>query len=109
MTLDVDSNGTGSRFYILPIAINIKCMDTSIQIQHRREREEALATALGRIMLKFLTVQVNIMLATCAVICLLLWLITDQHTTVAIFATGAWVFHLFVMLCISIAKGGDKL
>ena len=27
MTLDVVSNGTGSRFYILPIANNIKCYE----------------------------------------------------------------------------------
>ena len=84
-------------------------MDNTIQINRERARDEALATALGRVMLKFLTVQVNILLATSAVICLLLWLITDQHTTVAIFATGAWAGHLAIMLTISIVKGGDQL
>ena len=84
-------------------------MNTSIQIQSRRERDEALATALGQAMLEFLTLQVNILLAAVALVCLLSWLITEQHTTVAIFATVAWVFHLAVMLTIDIAKGGAEL
>lgn len=84
-------------------------METTIQIQHRRERDEALATALGHVMLKFLTIQVNILLAFCALISLLAWLATEQHATVAIFAIVAWAFHLAVMLTISIAKGGDQL
>lgn len=70
---------------------------------------EALATALGHIVLKFLTLQVNILLAAVALVCLLSWLITEQHTTVAIFAIVAWVFHLAVMLTIDIAKGGAEL
>lgn len=84
-------------------------MDTSIQIQHRREREDALATALGHVVLKFLTIQVNIMLATGAVICLFAYHLNVQHMTVSIMATVAWVCHLAVMLTISIAKGGDEL
>ena len=84
-------------------------MNNTIQIQHRRERDEALATALGHVMLKFLTLQVNILLAFCALICLFAFLITEQHMEVAIFAIVAWVFHLSVMLCISIAKGGAEL
>ena len=84
-------------------------MDTSISIQHRREREEALATALGHIVLKFLTVQVNILLATSAVICLFAYHVNVQHMQVAIFATVAWVCHLCILLTIDIAKGGDKL
>lgn len=70
---------------------------------------EALATALGHIVLKFLTLQVNILLAAVALVCLFSWLITEQHTTVAIFAIVAWVFHLAVMLTIDIAKGGAEL
>lgn len=84
-------------------------MNTSIQIQSRGESYEALATALGHIVLKFLTLQVNILLAFCALISLLAWLATEQHATVAIFAIVAWVGHLAVMLTISIAKGGDQL
>ena len=84
-------------------------MNTSIQIQSRGERDEALATALGQAMLKFLTLQVNILLAAVALVCLFSWLITEQHTTVAIFAIVAWVFHLAVMLTIDIAKGGAEL
>lgn len=81
----------------------------TIQINREGESYEALATALGHIVLKFLTLQVNILLAFCALVCLLSWLITEQHTTVAIFAIVAWVFHLAVMLTIDIAKGGAEL
>lgn len=84
-------------------------MNNTIQIQSRGESYEALATALGHIVLKFLTLQVNILLASMALVCLLAWLATEQHATVAIFTIVAWVFHLSVMLCISIAKGGDQL
>ena len=84
-------------------------MNTSIQIQSRGESYEALATALGHIVLKFLTLQVNILLAAVALVCLFSWLITEQHTTVAIFAIVAWVFHLAVMLTVDIAKGGAEL
>ena len=81
----------------------------SIQIQSRGESYEALATALGHIVLKFLTLQVNILLAAVALVCLFSWLITEQHSTVSIFAIVAWVFHLAVMLTVDIAKGGAEL
>ena len=84
-------------------------MNNTVQIQSRGEQYEALATALGHIVLKFLTLQVNIVLAAVALVCLFSWLITEQHSTVAIFAIVAWVFHLAVMLTIDIAKGGAEL
>ena len=84
-------------------------MNNTVQMQSRGEQYEALATALGHIVLKFLTLQVNILLAFCALVCLLAWLATEQHATVAIFAIVAWVFHLAVMLTIDIAKGGAEL
>lgn len=84
-------------------------MNNTVQIQSRGEQYEALATALGHIVLKFLTLQVNILLAAVALVCLFSWLITEQHTTVAIFAIVAWVFHLAVMLTVDIAKGGAEL
>lgn len=84
-------------------------MNTSMTIQSRGEQYEALATALGHIVLKLLTLQVNILLAAVALVCLFAWLITEQHSTVAIFAIVAWVFHLAVMLTIDIAKGGAEL
>jgi hypothetical protein len=103
-------NGTGGRFFISPIAKQpTSVMNNTIQIQSRGESYEALATALGHIVLKFLTLQVNILLAAVALVCLFSWLITEQHTTVAIFAIVAWVFHLAVMLTIDIAKGGAEL
>lgn len=84
-------------------------MNTSIQIQSRGESYEALATALGHIVLKFLTIQVNILLAFCALMCLFVYLISEQHMDITIVAIIAWVCHLAVMLTISIAKGGDQL
>ena len=84
-------------------------MKTSMTIQSRGEQYEALATALGHIVLKFLTIQVNILLAFCALMCLFVYLISEQHMDITIVAIIAWVGHLAVMLCISIAKGGDQL
>lgn len=84
-------------------------MNNTIQINRESEGYEALATALGHIVLKFLTLQVNILLAAVALVSLLSWLITGQHTTVAIFATVVWVCHFAIMSAIDIAKGGDQL
>lgn len=84
-------------------------MNNTIQINRESESYEALATALGHIVLKFLTIQVNILLAFCALISLLAYLISEQHMDITIVAILAWVGHLAVMLTISIAKGGDQL
>ena len=84
-------------------------MNNTIQIQSRGEQYEALATALGHIVLKFLTLQVNILLAAVALVCLFVYLISEQHMDITIVAIIAWVCHLAVMLCISIAKGGAEL
>ncbi len=84
-------------------------MNNTIQINRESESYEALATALGHIVLKFLTLQVNILLAAVALVCLLAYYISEQHMDLTIVAILAWVGHLSVMLCISIAKGGDQL
>ena len=84
-------------------------MNNTIQINRESESYEALATALGHIVLKFLTIQVNILMAFCALISLLAYHISGQHMDLTIVAILAWVGHLAVMLTISIAKGGDQL
>lgn len=84
-------------------------MNNTIQINRESESYEALATALGHIVLKFLTLQVNILLAAVALVCLLAYHISGQHMDLTIVAILAWVCHLAVMLCISIAKGGAEL
>ncbi len=81
----------------------------TIQIQSRGEQYEALATALGHIVLKFLTLQVNILLASMALVCLFCWLISGQHTAITAMAVLAWVLHLAVTLTIDIVKGGAEL
>lgn len=84
-------------------------MNNTIQINRESESYEALATALGHIVLKFLTLQVNILLAAVALVCLYYWLITEQHMTMTIMAILAWAFHLAAMLTVDIAKGGAEL
>lgn len=84
-------------------------MNNTVQIQSRGEQYEALATALGHIVLKFLTIQVNILLAAVALVCLFAWLITEQHTTMTALIIAAWAFHMAVMLTVDIAKGGAEL
>lgn len=84
-------------------------MNNTVQIQSRGEQYEALATALGHIVLKFLTIQVNILLAFCALMCLFVYLISEQHMDITVVAVLAWVCHLAIMLIIDIAKGGDQL
>ena len=81
----------------------------TIQIQRGSALMEALATALGHIVLKFLTLQVNIVLAFVALMCLFAWLITEQHTTMTAMFIAVWVFHLAAMLTVDIAKGGAEL
>ena len=84
-------------------------MNTSIQINRESESYEALATALGYAVLKLLTIQANIMLACCAMICLFAHLISGQHADITVVAVLAWVSHLAIMLIVNIAKGGDQL
>lgn len=84
-------------------------MTNTIQITSRGEQYEALATALGHIVLKFLTLKVNIVLAASALLCLFAYLISEQHMGVTIVAIIAWAMHLAIMLIIDIAKGGDQL
>lgn len=95
--------------FILPMLLTSSVMNTTYQINRESAPIEALATALGHIVLKFLTLQVNILLAAVALVYLFVYLISEQHMQVAIFAIVAWVLHLSVMLCVSIAKGGAEL
>ena len=84
-------------------------MNNTIQLQSRGESYEALATALGHVVLKLFTTRINILLASIALVCLFCWLISGQHTTMTAMAVLAWVRHLAVTLIIDIAKGGDQL
>lgn len=84
-------------------------MNNTIQLQSRGESYEALATALGHVVLKLFTTRINILLASIALVCLFCWLISGQHTTMTAMAVLAWVLHLAVTLIIDIAKGGDQL
>lgn len=84
-------------------------MNTSIQINRESESYEALATALGHIVLKFLTIQVNVLLAAVALVSLMAWLISGQHTVISAVAVLTWALHMAAMLTVDIAKGGAEL
>lgn len=84
-------------------------MNTTIQINRESAPIEALATALGHVVLKLFTTRINILLATIALVCLFCWLISGQHTSITAMAVLAWVLHLAVTLTIDIAKGGGQL
>ena len=84
-------------------------MNTTIQIQHRRVRYEALATAAVQMLLKFLTSQsINTLLALCAFISLMCWLISDGQAGNPAPWCCAWVLHFAAMSSIDIRKGGVK-
>lgn len=84
-------------------------MNNTIQINRESAPIEALATALGHVVLKLFTTRINILPASIALVCLFCWLISGQHTTMTAMAVLAWVLHLSVTLIIDIAKGGDQL
>ena len=84
-------------------------MNTTYQINRESESYEALATALGHVVLQLFTTRINILLASMAMICLFCWLISGQHTSMTAMAVLAWVLHLAVTLIIDIAKGGEQL
>lgn len=84
-------------------------MNNTVQIQSRGESYEALATALGHVVLKLFTTRINILPASIALVCLLCWLISGLHTSMTAMAVLAWVLHLAVTLTIDIAKGGAEL
>ena len=105
----VEATEQAAVFIFCQLLLSTSVMNTSIQIQSRGESYEALATALGHIVLKFLTLQVNILLATMALVCLFCWLISGQHTSMTAMAVLAWALHLAVTLTIDIAKGGAEL
>lgn len=84
-------------------------MNTTYQINRESAPMEALATALGHVVLKLFTTRINILPASIALVCLFCWLISGQHTTMTAMAVLAWVLHLSVTLIIDIAKGGDQL
>ena len=84
-------------------------MNTSMTIQSRGESYEALATAAVKALLKFLTSQsINTLLALCAFISLMCWLISDGHAGDPAPWCIAWVLHFALMSALDIKKGGVK-
>lgn len=70
----------------------------------------AMTTAAIKVLLTFLTsLKVNSWLAGVALLALMGWLITEQHSTVAIFAIVAWISHFAAMSAIDIHRKGGEL
>lgn len=83
-------------------------METTIQIQHRRVRYEALATATANVLLKLLTsLRINIALAVVALVSLMCWLISDGQAGNATWCI-VWILHFALISAIDIKKGGVK-
>lgn len=84
-------------------------MNTTIQINRESAPIEALATAAVQMLLKLLTSQsINTLLALCAFISLMCWLISDGHAGDPATWCIAWVLHFAIMSAIDIAKGGAE-
>ena len=84
-------------------------MNTTYQIKRESAPIEALATAAVQMLLKFLTSQsINTLLALCAFISLMCWLISDGLAGNPAPWCIAWVLHFAAMSSIDIRKGGVK-
>lgn len=84
-------------------------MNTTYQINRESAPIEALATAAVQMLLKFLTSQsINTLLALCAFISLMCWLISDGQAGDPAPWCIAWVLHFAAMSSIDIRKGGVK-
>lgn len=82
----------------------------TIQINRESAPIGALATAAVQMLLKFLTSQsINTLLAFCAFISLMCWLLSDGfYAREAATWCCAWVLHFAAMSSIDIRKGGVK-
>lgn len=85
-------------------------MNTTYQINRESAPIEALATAAVKALLKFLTSQsINTLLALCAFISLMCWLLSDGfYAREAATWCCAWVLHFALISAIDIKKGGVK-
>ena len=70
----------------------------------------AMTTAAVKVLLVFLTsLKVNSWMAAVALLTLPGWLITEDHSTVAIYAIVAWISHFAAMSAIDIHRKGGEL
>ena len=83
-------------------------MVNTIQIRQERVPMVALATAAVKVLLKFLTsTGINTVLALCAFISVMCWLLSDGfYAREAAAWCCAWVLHFAAMSSIDIRKGG---
>lgn len=84
-------------------------METSIKQVQEIASVEALATALGHVVLQLFNARVNVGVALTAFVCLMGYLSSGQHRAITALACLVWVLHLGISLAIDIAKGGVRL
>ncbi len=69
-----------------------------------------MATASTKVMLQFLTsLKVDCCLAAAALVCVILWMISETYVNPAACATVLWVLHFAVMSSLDIARKGGEL
>lgn len=70
----------------------------------------AMTTAAVQVLLKFLTsLTVDCCLAAAALVCVILWTISETYVNQAACATILWVLHFAAMSAIDIRKKGGAL
>ena len=85
-------------------------MVNTIEIRQERASMGTLATAAVKALLKFLTSQsINTLLAFCAFISVMCWLLSGAYARETATWCCAWVLHFAAMSSIDIRKGGVEL
>lgn len=84
-------------------------MNNTIQIQSRAESYEALATALGHVVLKLFKAKANILIGMLALIWLMSYLFSGLHPVRTALVCMVWALHMAITLAIDIRKGGERL
>lgn len=81
----------------------------SISLNQPTSLVEVMATASAKVMLQFLSsLTVDCCLAAAALVCLILWMISETYVNTAACAATLWVLHFACMSSIDIkTKGGE--
>lgn len=81
----------------------------SISVSNPVSPIEAMTTAAVKVLLQFLTsLKANTWLAAFALLALMAYIISGNHSTAAILAVVSWVLHFATMSAIDIyTKGGE--
>ena len=82
----------------------------SISLNQPTSLAEAMATASAKVMLQFLTsLKVDCCLAAAALVCVILWMISETYVNTAACSATLWVLHFACMSSIDIKQKGGEL